>query len=328
MSSSMKKEILISIRNLRKYYIIKKGIVFKREYIIKAVDNVSFEIKKGEIFCIVGESGCGKTTLGKSLLRLTKAEGSILYDDMDILKLKEKEFKPYRRKMQMIFQDPYESLNPRRSVYDIVAQGIRFHKLADTKEEEYELVIKSLEEVDLKPPENFIHKYPHMLSGGQRQRVAIARVLVLRPEFIVADEPVSMLDVSTRVGVLNLLERLRRFHSISFLYITHDLATARYVCDRIGVMYLGKIVEMGSCEEVLGNPLHPYTKALIEAIPEPDPKIRKREISIRGEIASPLNLLKGCRFHPRCPYAVDKCRVEEPNLKQIYTSHYVACHLY
>jgi len=247
---------------------------------------------------------------------------------VDILKLKEKEFKPYRRKMQMIFQDPYESLNPRRSVYDIVAQGIRFHKLTKTKEEEYELVIKSLEEVDLKPPENFIHKYPHMLSGGQRQRVAIARVLVLRPEFIVADEPVSMLDVSTRVGVLNLLERLRRVHSVSFLYITHDLATARYVCDRIGVMYLGKIVEMGFCEEILSNPLHPYTKALIEAIPEPDPKKGKRTIPIKGEIASPLNPPKGCRFHPRCLYASEKCRVEEPNLKEIYTNHYVACHLY
>ena len=319
-------DILLRVINLRKYFSVRRGILFKRTFYVKAVDGVSFDIGRGEILGLVGESGCGKTTTGRAILRLISAEGKILFDGVNILSIPLRKFKPYRRKMQMIFQDPYESLNPRRRIYDIIAQAIRFHKLANSAEEERELVAQSLEEVGLRPPEEFMYRYPHMLSGGQRQRVAIARTIVLRPELIVADEPVSMLDVSTRVGILLLLKELQKKMKISFLYITHDLATARYVCDRIAIMYLGKIVEIGPAEEVLTNPLHPYTKALITAVPEPDPNIKRGKIPIKGEVPpTAINIPPGCRFHPRCIYAEKKCMECEPELIEVKPNHYVAC---
>ncbi|MDP8023629.1 MAG: ABC transporter ATP-binding protein, partial [Conexivisphaerales archaeon] len=228
---------------------------------------------------------------------------------------------------QIIFQDPYDSINPRLTIRDVVAEGLLINKLV-SKDKIDEEVSKALEDVKLTPPEEFINRYPHELSGGQRQRVAIARALVLRPDFIVADEPVSMLDVSIRAEVLNVMLELKEKYGITFLFITHDLALAKHMSDRIAVMYLGKVVELADSEKLIDNPLHPYTQALIAAIPIPDPSAPKAEVKIKGEIPSPVNPPSGCRFHPRCPYAFDRCKVEEPKLKEVEPGHYVACHLY
>ena len=323
---------LVEVFNLKKYFLVRRSIldVIKRksQKYLKAVDGVSFKILEGEIFCLAGESGCGKTTTGRTILRLIEpTAGKILFNRENILEYDENRIKAFRRRAQIIFQDPYESVNPRMTIYDIVEEPLRIHKIGN-KEERMEMVHKMLEEVELKPPESFLYRFPHELSGGQRQRVAIARALILNPLFIVADEPVSMLDMSIRAEILNLMLSLKDRHNLTYLFITHDLAVAKYICDRIAIMYLGKIIELGDIEEVIDNPLHPYTRALISAVPVPDPREKIGEIPIKGEVTSPIDLPKGCRFRPRCLYVKDICKKKEPGLIEVSKSHYVACHLY
>lgn len=327
-------ETVLRVENLKKWFPVRKGILASifssRQEYVRAVDGVSFDIKRGEIFGLAGESGCGKTTTGKVILRIIEPTGGKVYfKGTDIFGLSKKEMRKLRRKMQLIYQDPFESLNPRMTVYDLVREPLAINRLVNDPEEEEEKVRKALEEVELKPPETFFDKFPHELSGGQRQRVAIARALVLQPEFIVADEPVSMLDVSIRAGILEIMLRLRDEYGISYLFITHDLALARHICDRIAIMYLGKIVERGETDSIMENPLHPYAKALLKAVPVPNPMSRRVEVLIKGFVPmSPTHVPPGCRFHPRCPQAMDVCKKEEPQLTHIEKDHFVACHLY
>jgi len=325
-------EPLIKAINVKKYFPVRMSFIRslkgEEQKWVKAVDDISIDIYPKEILGLAGESGSGKTTFGRTLIRLIEpTAGSVIYKNVDIFKLKGSELKNYRRKLQIIFQDPYDSINPRLTIRDVVAEGLLVNKLV-SKDKVDEAVASALEDVKLTPPEEFINRYPHELSGGQRQRVAIARALVLKPDFIVADEPVSMLDVSIRAEVLNVMLDLKEKYGITFLFITHDLALAKHMSDRIAVMYLGKLVELADSEKLIDNPLHPYTQALIAAIPIPDPTAKKAEVKIKGEIPSPVNPPPGCRFHPRCPYAFDRCKVEEPKLKEAEPGHFVACHLY
>src|SRR6058998_1966124 len=300
-------DAIISARGLKKYFPVKQGFVSSivgQQSFVKAVDDVSFYVRKGEVFGLAGESGSGKTTTGRLMLRLTDpTDGKILFNGKDITKLPGRELKPLRRQLQIVFQDPYESLDPRMTIKEIVAEPIRIQRLAKTEDEVDERVKQILTEVEMVPPEEFMWRFPHELSGGQRQRVAVARAFIVNPEFVVADEPVSMLDVSIRAEVLNAMLELVQKRQVSFIYITHDLALAKHVTDRIAIMYLGKIVEMGPTLEVIDNPLHPYTQALIAAIPVPDPNYKRGDLPISGEIPSPLNPPMACRFHTRCPYA-------------------------
>ena len=327
-------EEILRVQNLKKWFPVKVGfirsIISRKRQFVKAVDGVSFTIKRGEIFGLAGESGSGKTTTGRVILRLIPpTDGKVFFKGEEILRLPEKDFKPFRSKMQIIFQDPYESINPRFTVYDTVSEPLRILGKVKNEEEIREIVFNALESVKLTPPEQFIYRYPHQLSGGQRQRVALAAALVVDPEFIVADEPVSMLDVSIRAEILNIFTELRDKRKVSFLFITHDLALTRHICDSIAIMYLGKIVEIGSIEQVLLEPLHPYTKALIRAVPSPDPTSKRSEVVIKGEIPSPIDPPPGCRFHPRCPSCLGSiCKEKEPELIDVGSGHFVACHHY
>lgn len=331
----MEKNTSVEVKNLVKHFPVSLGF-FKTltmksasAPVVHAVDDVSFKIREGEIFGLVGESGCGKTTTGRCILRLVEpTSGEISFKGMNILSLSaEHEMRRLRRKMQIIFQDPYESLSPRMSVYDIVAEPLRIQRAAKSESEVREKATEALEDLDLVPPEEFFYRFPHELSGGQRQRVAVARAFILRPEFIVADEPVSMLDASIRSEVLKLLLAMQKKRYTSFLYITHDVALARHMCDRLAVMYLGKIVEKGSTEDVIHKPLHPYSKALIAAVPVPDPTARRIEVVIRGEVPSAINPPSGCRFHTRCPHAMGICKKKEPPLVAVTENRSVACYL-
>jgi peptide/nickel transport system ATP-binding protein len=324
-------EVAVEVFNLKKYFPIKLGF-FKTLLSteipqVHAVDDVSFKIKTKEILGLVGESGCGKTTTGRSMLRLVEpTSGKVFFKGVEITSLSQDEMRKLRRKMQIIFQDPYESLNPRMSVFDIIAEPLQIQGLTHSEEEIVEKVSKALEDMDMIPPEEFLYRFPHELSGGQRQRIAIARAFVLDPEFIVADEPVSMLDASIRGEMLKLTLGLVEKVQCTFLYITHDIALTRYICNRVAVMYLGKIVEMGPSEDLIQKPSHPYTEALIAAVPVPDPTAKRVEVVIKGEVPSPINPPPGCRFHPRCPYAQEICRKEEPQIVDRGKNTYVACH--
>jgi peptide/nickel transport system ATP-binding protein len=317
---------LVNVERLRTWFEVRRGI-FSKPYYIRAVDDVSLNLRKGEAIAIVGESGSGKTSLGKTLVRLYKPTGGkITFDGKDITNLEGKELLWYRRHAQIIYQDPFSSLPPFFSIYRILEEPLLIHKIGSEKERK-EMIFEALKNVRLTPVELMASKYPHMLSGGQRQRVAIARALILKPSFIVADEPVSMLDASVRIEILFLLRELQNKYGISFIYITHDLATTRYFSERIAIMYAGKIVEEAPSDEIIERPLHPYTQALLKAIPEPDPENRKiiKEVP-PGEPPDLVSPPSGCRFHPRCPHAMEVCRKEEPPLREISPNHFVACH--
>jgi len=316
---------IIELINIKTYFYITKG--FFKTLAVKAVDGVSLTIHKGETLALVGESGSGKTTLGRTALKLVEPiSGKIIFEGRDITHVK-KDLKEFRKKAQMVFQDPFTSLNPYMTVRQIIEEPMIIHGYpADERERR---VLKALSDVRLLPAEEFLPKYPHMLSGGQRQRVGIARAIVLEPTFLVADEPVSMIDASSRAEILYVLKDLQKKYAMGIMYITHDIATANYFSDTIGVMYLGKIVEYGPTKEVIGSPLHPYTKALIEAVQDPDPENRFRERNvIPGEPPSPINPPLGCRFNTRCPFVFEKCKEKEPQLVDVGRKHLVACHLY
>ena len=330
----MTEDIAVEAHNLVKHFPLHLGffktMISKEIPQVHAVDDVSFKILAREVFGLVGESGCGKTTTGRLLLRLIEpTSGEVFFKGVNVISVDlEREMRKLRRRMQIIFQDPYESLNPRMSIFDIIAEPLRIQNVTKSEGELHDKVAETLDDLDLTPPEEFMYRFPHELSGGQRQRVAIGRAFVLRPEFLVADEPVSMLDVSIRSEVLRLLLGLiERYHS-SFLYITHDIAVARHMCDRIGVMYLGKIVEKGSTDKLIQEPIHPYTEALIAAVPVPDPTARRTKVVIKGEVPSAINPPPGCRFHTRCPYVMPICRKEEPQLIKIQKDRHLACHKY
>ena len=325
-------EPLLKVDGLRKLFPIGRGLFRKPTEFIHAVDGIDFEISKGESLGLVGESGCGKSTTGRMLTRLMDAtSGHILLRAngslVDVAHISREGMKEFRRRVQMIFQDPYESMNPRRTIYDTVAEPLTVQRIGSVKERE-EKVAALLTVVGLTPPETFMFRYPHELSGGQRQRIAIARALVIDPDFVVADEPTSMLDVSIRISIMDLMLKLGTEFDVSYLYITHDLAVARYMCDRIAVMYLGKIVELADSEELLANPLHPYTRALLSAVPVPDPSIKREPVVIKGGIGKAVNPAPVCRFLDRCPMATDYCRAHDhPPLEDKGNGHYVACHL-
>jgi peptide/nickel transport system ATP-binding protein/oligopeptide transport system ATP-binding protein len=317
-------DLLLDVRDLRTYFPVLGGILRRKVGEVKAVDGVSFAIKRGETFGLVGESGCGKTTTGRTILRLQKAtSGRIIFEGQDVLALSPAQMKARRRDMQIIFQDPYSSLNPRMPVGDIIGEGLRVHGMSDRRERE-KTVQYFLSVVGLR--KEYVRRYPHEFSGGQRQRIGVARALALRPKFIVCDEPVSALDVSVQSQVLNLLEDLQKEFGLTYLFIAHDLSVVEYLSDRVGVMYLGKMAELATGDDLYKNPLHPYTKALLSAIPNPDPLVRSKRIVLQGDVPSPLNPPSGCRFRTRCPIAFERCAAEEPEFREVLPNHFVACH--
>ncbi|RKQ28671.1 ABC transporter ATP-binding protein [Oceanobacillus halophilus] len=316
---------LLKVEHLKKTFPVESSGWFKKNE-VKAVHDVSFDIYEGETFGIVGESGCGKSTTGRTLLRLTEPSGGkVIYQDQDIFSLKEKNFRPIREDLQMIFQDPLASLDPKKRIGYSLEEPFIIQKKG-TKKERKEMVLKMLERVGFS--EEHYHRFPHEFSGGQRQRIGIARALVLNPKFIVCDEPVSALDVSIQSQILNLLKELQQDFGLSYLFIGHDLSVVRYIANRIGVMYLGEMVEQAPTEELFENPLHPYTKSLLSAVPVPNPKVKRERIVLKGEVPSPLDMPKGCVFHTRCPLAMDICKEIKPPTYKVKENHRVQCHLY
>ena len=315
---------LLSVADLKKYFYIKKG--FREVQVLKAVDGVSFQLHPGEALGVVGESGCGKTTLGRTVLRLyDPTSGVIFFDGRDVCHLPYPELRKMRGRMQIVFQDPYSSLNPRITVGKMLNQILYCHGVEDAHERK-ERCADVMEKVGLE--QGHLKRYPHEFSGGQRQRIAIARALILYPSLIVADEPSSALDMSIQAQILNLMKTLQKEMNIAYLFITHNLSAARFLCDRIAVMYLGKVVELASRTQLFEHPCHPYTKALLPLCPVPDPDSRVQQVPLKGEVPSPVNPPEGCRFHPRCPEALDICLQQEPALIEIEPGHQVACHLF
>lgn len=323
----MSEKTLLEIKDLKMYFENRKGLLGKKIEYVKAVDGVSFTIRQGETVGLVGESGCGKSTTGYSIMRLYRpTSGSIIYDGVDIAGMSAKEVWPYRKKMQMIFQDPYASLNPRMTVSDIIGEPLDIYHLCEGKERQ-ERIYELLNTVGL--GKEHASRYPHEFSGGQRQRVGIARALAVNPEFVVCDEPISALDVSIQAQVVNMLEDLQASMGLTYLFIAHDLSMVRHISRKVGVMYLGSLVELAETEELYEHTLHPYTKALISAVPELDPAISKTKKAqmLTGDVPSPIDTPKGCKFASRCPYATEKCMEERPVFKDAGGGHFVACHL-
>lgn len=322
--------ILIRLENIKKYFPVQKSLIDQvfagRIDYVKAVDDVSITIKRGEAFGLAGESGSGKTTIGRLAIGLeTLTEGKVIFDNIDLQTLQPEELRKLRRRMQVIFQDPMASMNPRMTLGNAVKQGLKIH-FPEKADQHRDMILSIFEKVGLTPPNFFYNKFPHQISGGQRQRIVIARALITHPDLILADEPVSMADVSVRALLLDLMMQLKKEFDLTYLFITHDLATAKYICDRIGILYLGKLMEVSEVRSVYEKPLHPYTKALLAAVPVPDPKKRRTEPMPEGEIPNPIDPPSGCRFHPRCPIAQPDCSKEEPKLRELLPGHFVACH--
>lgn len=322
----MSSENILEVKNLKKHFPIKAGVFQKVAGHVKSVDGVSFNIKRGQTFGLVGESGCGKTTIGRTILRLTEpTEGEAILNGKDIFKMSSKELQKIRPEIQIIFQDPYSSLDPRMPVGEIIGEAVRQHNIVP-KSEYREYILKIMEDCGLRP--YHIDRYPHEFSGGQRQRICIARALALNPSLIIADEPVSALDVSIQAQIINLMKDLQVKRNISYLFISHDLSVIRYISDVIGVMYLGNLVEMASKDEIFDNPMHPYTKSLLSAIPLPDPDAKMNRTILEGDLPSPANPPVGCKFNTRCPECMEICKKEQPKLRIIGNDHKIACHLY
>jgi peptide/nickel transport system ATP-binding protein len=315
---------ILEIKNLKKHFVMTKGIIKKNTTKVRAVDGLNFDVYQGETLGIVGESGCGKSTTGQLILGLLDAtEGNIFFQNRDLAILSQEELRKARRDLQVIFQDPYSSLNPRMTVEELIGEPLVVHKLASGKKLREE-VMELMKLVGL--GEHQLKRFPHEFSGGQRQRIGIARALALKPKVIVCDEAVSALDVSIQAQILNLLKKLQRELGLTYVFIAHGLPAVRHISDRIGVMYLGRMVELSNRDEIFEKPLHPYTQALLDSVPIPDPKLRKEHQLIEGEIPNPSNPPSGCHFHPRCPYATDRCRQEDPEYREIMPKHFVACH--
>ncbi|MFZ5858360.1 MAG: ABC transporter ATP-binding protein [Chloroflexota bacterium] len=324
MQTTQKSDLLV-VKDLVKYFPVRGGLLQRTVAQVQAVDKVSFTVKNGETLGLVGESGCGKTTVGRSILRLIEpTSGQVNFNGEDVLAMRAGSLKALRRDMQIIFQDPYASLNPRMPIGESVMEGLNIHKIGQSKDR-WEVVIQMLKKVGLE--EYHARRYPHEFSGGQRQRIGIARALALQPKFIVCDEPVSALDVSIQSQVLNILKELQREFGLTYLFIAHNLSVVEHISDRVGVMYLGKMVELANRDDLYREPLHPYTKALMSAIPIPHPNVKRERTILKGDVPSPLNPPKGCRFHTRCPIAVEKCSVDEPEFREARPGHWTACWL-
>jgi oligopeptide transport system ATP-binding protein len=320
----MRMEDLLTVRDLKTWFPIKSGIIQRTVGQVKAVDGISFTVHKGETFGLVGESGSGKTTAARSILRLIEpTEGEIYFDGINVTEAKGRKLRKLRRRMQIIFQDPYASLDPRQTVNSMLTEAMSVHDITQSRSEAHEIALKLLNKVGLS--EEHLYRFPHEFSGGQRQRIAVARVLTLNPDFLILDEPTSFLDVSVQASVLNLLKNLQKEFNLTYLFISHNLAVVHHMSNRVAVMYLGKLVEVAERDTIYDSPKHPYTYHLMAAIPVPDPEFQKEEVLLTGDVPSPVNVPSGCRFHPRCPYATEKCEKKEPSLDEM-GGHFVACH--
>ena len=324
MVTATKKKVLLKVDHLKQYFPVKSDSIFKPKAYVKAVDDISFHLYEGETLSIVGESGCGKSTTGRAILRLDEpTDGNVYYDDKDILKLNNKEMRKLRGDLQVIFQDPFASLNPRQTVKHILNEAMAIQNVVE-KPKRMERMIELLGYVGL--PQEALERYPHEFSGGQRQRIGIARALAVDPKLIICDEAVSALDVSIQAQILNLLKKLQNQFHLTFLFISHDLSVVRHISDRVMVMYLGKVVEVADKKDLFDSPLHPYTKALLSSIPVPNPLLKRERVILKGDVPSPIDPPSGCRFHTRCPFATEKCKLEEPALRELAKNHFVSCH--